>query len=40
LTEEQRMKKINNLLTEMSKKDGSIKSIGSTRAAKWALNLK
>ncbi len=37
LDEKQKFKKINNLLSEMSKKDGSIKNIGTRKNPKWVL---
>ncbi len=37
LTDKQKKKSINNLLTEMSKRLGIIKNIGSTKASKWIL---
>jgi len=37
LDEKQKFKKINNLLSEMSKKDGSTKNIGTRKNPKWVL---
>ena len=37
LTEKQKKKSINNLLSEMSKRLGIIKNIGSTKTSKWVL---
>jgi len=37
LTEKQKKKSINNLLSEMSKRVGIIKNIGSTKISKWVL---
>lgn len=37
LDEKQKSRKINNLLNEMSKKDGSIKNIGTRKKPKWVL---
>jgi ATP-dependent DNA helicase RecG len=38
LDDQQKRKKINNLLYEMSKKDESIKNIGTSRKPKWVLD--
>ncbi|MGD2091026.1 MAG: ATP-binding protein [Candidatus Aminicenantes bacterium] len=38
LDEEQKTIKINNLLQEMSKKDGTIKNIGSRKKPRWTLS--
>jgi len=37
LDEKQKLKKINNLLNEMSRKDGTIRNTGSKRKSKWVL---